>query len=50
MFTLGAPLIRDIIITDDDEDNYDFYGDDYDYGFPVFFPFGRSTFGLITWV
>jgi hypothetical protein len=30
---LGAPLIRDATITDDDEDNYGFPGDDYDYGF-----------------
>jgi hypothetical protein len=30
---LGAPLIRDTMITDDDEDNNDFNGDDYDYGF-----------------
>jgi hypothetical protein len=36
---LGAPLIRDTMIIDDDEDNYGFndednYGfDDYDYGF-----------------
>jgi hypothetical protein len=27
---LGAPLIRDTMITDDDEDNYGFNGDDYD--------------------
>jgi hypothetical protein len=30
---LGAPLIRDTMITDDDMDNYGFDGDDYDYGF-----------------
>jgi hypothetical protein len=30
---LGAPLIRDSIITNDDEDNCGFNGDDYDYGF-----------------
>jgi hypothetical protein len=32
---LGAPLIRDTMITDDDEDNYGFndYDYDYDYGF-----------------
>jgi hypothetical protein len=31
---LGAPLIRDIVITDDDEDNDDdSNGDDYDYRF-----------------
>jgi hypothetical protein len=30
---LGAPLIRDTMITDDDEDNYGFGGDDFDYGF-----------------
>jgi hypothetical protein len=30
---LGAPLIRDTMITDDDEDNYGFDGDDFDYGF-----------------
>jgi hypothetical protein len=31
---LGAPFIRDIMITDDDEvNNYGFNGDDYDYGF-----------------
>jgi hypothetical protein len=45
---LGAPLIRDTMVIDDDKDNYGF--DDYDYWFSVFFPFGRSTFGLITWV
>jgi hypothetical protein len=38
------------MIINDDEDNNGFNGDDYDYGFLVFFPFGRSTFGLITWV
>jgi hypothetical protein len=30
---LGAPLIRDSMITDDDEDNCGFNGDDYDYVF-----------------
>jgi hypothetical protein len=30
---LGAPLIRDTMITDDDEDNYGFDDYDYDYGF-----------------
>jgi hypothetical protein len=30
---LGAPLIRDIMITNVDEDNNGFNGDDYDYGF-----------------
>jgi hypothetical protein len=30
---LGAPLIREIMITNDDEDNNGFNGDDYDYGF-----------------
>jgi hypothetical protein len=34
---LGAPLIRDTMITDDDEDNYGFNGDDYDYGFQCSF-------------
>jgi hypothetical protein len=34
---LGAPLIRDTMITDDDEVNYGFDGDDYDYGFWYFF-------------
>jgi hypothetical protein len=54
----GAPLIRDTLMrdtlsTNDDEDNAGFYCDydyDYDYGFLVFFPFGRGTFGLTTWV
>jgi hypothetical protein len=31
---LGAPLIRDIMNSDDDEDNYGF-DDGYDYGFFV---------------
>jgi hypothetical protein len=44
-------LIRDALFTDDDEDNASFYCDyDYDYGFLVFFPFGKGTFGLTTWV
>jgi hypothetical protein len=30
---LGAPLIIDTMVTDDDEDNYGFNDDDYDYGF-----------------
>jgi hypothetical protein len=30
---LGAPLIRDTMITDDDKVNCGFNGDDYDYGF-----------------
>jgi hypothetical protein len=30
---LGAPLIRDTIITNDDGDNNGFNGDDYDSGF-----------------
>jgi hypothetical protein len=30
---LGAPLIGDTMITDDDEVNYGFDGDDYDYDF-----------------
>jgi hypothetical protein len=30
---LGAPLVRDTMTTDDDEDNNGFNGDDYDYGF-----------------
>jgi hypothetical protein len=34
---------------DDDDDNAGFYCD-YDYGFLVFFPFGKGTFGLTTWV
>jgi hypothetical protein len=39
------------LFTDDDEDNVGFYcGYDYDYGFLVFFLFGKSTFGLTTWV
>jgi hypothetical protein len=49
----GAPLIRDTLIrgvlfTGDHEDD----GFDYDYGnvFPVFFLFGKGTFGLTTWV
>ena len=38
------------MITDDDEDNDDSYCDyDYDYGF-WYSPFGKSTFGLTTWV
>jgi hypothetical protein len=49
---LGAPLIRDTMATDDDEDNGsggdDFNGHDYDYRF-WYSPFGGSTFGLITW-
>jgi hypothetical protein len=28
---LGAPLIRDTIITYDDKDNYGFNGDDYEF-------------------
>jgi hypothetical protein len=44
---LEASLIRDTMITDDDDDN-DFNGDDYDYRF-WYSPFGGSTFGLITW-
>jgi hypothetical protein len=43
---LGAPLIRDTMITDDDEDNDGFDGYDYDYDFLLFFPFGRSSFHL----
>jgi hypothetical protein len=46
---LGAPLIRDIMIADDNEDNGsngdDFNGDDYDYRFR-YSPFGGSTFGF----
>jgi hypothetical protein len=39
---LGAPLIRgtlikDTMVTDDDEDNYGFYDYDYDYGFWYYF-------------
>jgi hypothetical protein len=30
---LGAPLIRDTMIIDDDENNNGFNGDDYEYGF-----------------
>jgi hypothetical protein len=50
---LGAALIRDTLITDalftdDDKDNDGSY--DYGYGFLVFFPFGKGTFGLTTWV
>jgi hypothetical protein len=30
---LGASLIRDTMIIDDDEVSYGFNGDDYDYGF-----------------
>jgi hypothetical protein len=40
-------LIRDVWFTGGDED------DGYDYAivmFLVFFPFGKGTFGLITWV
>jgi hypothetical protein len=44
-------LIRDTLFTGDDEDNDGFdYDYDYAYGFLVFFPFGKSTFGLTTWV
>jgi hypothetical protein len=44
-------LIRDAFVTDDDdEDNDGFYDYDYAYGFLVFFSFGKSTFGLTTWV
>jgi hypothetical protein len=41
-------LIRGVLFTGDHEDD----GFDYDYGnvFLVFFPFGKGTFGLITWV
>jgi hypothetical protein len=41
-------LIRDVWFTCDDEDD----GFDYAYGnvFLVFFPFGKGTFRLITWV
>jgi hypothetical protein len=45
---LGAPLIRDTVITDEDEVNNGFNGDEYDYGFR-YHPFGGSTFGLIAW-
>jgi hypothetical protein len=48
----GAPLIRDTLIRDGW-----FTGGDKDDGlimlmvmFLVFFPFGKGTFGLITWV
>jgi hypothetical protein len=44
---LEARLIRDTMATDDDE-NDGFNGDDYNYRF-WYFPFGGSTFGLITW-
>jgi hypothetical protein len=48
-----APLIRDTLIRDvwfTGGDKYD--GFDYAYGnvFLVFFPFGKGTFGLTTWV
>jgi spore coat protein CotH len=49
---MGAPMIRDTMITEDDEDNSsnddDFNGDDYNYRL-WHSPFGGSTFGLITW-
>jgi hypothetical protein len=45
---LGATMIRDTMITYDDEDNNGFDDYDYDYGF-WYFSFGRSTFGLINW-
>ena len=43
-------LIRDALFTDDDKDNDGSYDYDYGYGFLVFFPFGKGTFGLTTWV
>ena len=41
-------LIRDVLFTSDNEDD----GFDYDYGnvFLVFFPFGKGTFGITSWV
>jgi hypothetical protein len=36
---LGAPLIRDTMITYDDEDNYGFNGDDYDYDYGFWYSF-----------
>jgi hypothetical protein len=41
-------LIRDVCFIGDDEDD----GFDYAYGnvFLVFFPFGKGTFGLTTWI
>jgi hypothetical protein len=41
---LGAPLIRDTMITDDDEDN-GLNGDDYDYGFQCSFRLEGVTLG-----
>jgi hypothetical protein len=42
---LGAPLIRDTMITDDDTDNCGFNGDDYDYGFWYSFRLEGVLFG-----
>jgi hypothetical protein len=42
---LGAPLIIDNMVTDDDEDNYGFNGDDYDYGFWGSFRLERVPLG-----
>jgi hypothetical protein len=45
---LGAPLIRDTMIIDDDEDNDGFYCDydyDYDYGFWYSFCLERVLLG-----
>jgi hypothetical protein len=42
---LGAPLIRDTMITNDDEDNYDFDDYDYDYGFWYSFHFEGVLLG-----
>jgi hypothetical protein len=36
---LGAPLIRDTMVTYDDEDNCGFNGDDYDYDYCFWYSF-----------
>jgi hypothetical protein len=43
--TLGAPLIQDTMVTDDDEDNSSFDDDDYDYGFWYSFHLERVFLG-----
>jgi hypothetical protein len=42
---MGAPLIKDTMITDDDEDTNSFNGDDYDYGFRYSFLLERVPLG-----
>jgi hypothetical protein len=43
--TLGAPLIRDIMVTNDDDGSIN---DDFDYEF-WYFLYEEVLFGIITW-